>query len=263
MSDAPSLLIGLPERLTGVFERALLSRRPALDSEEVGHVESVGEGVAHVSGLAHASHGEIIGFAGGGTGMAADLDEETIGIILLSDEKAITVGTEARPLGARTRVAVGPELLGRVIDPLGNPLDGRGPITARTHWPIERAAPPIIHRAPVTVPLQTGIKVVDATIPIGRGQRELILGDRQTGKTAVALSAIVNQRGSGVLCVYCAIGQRGSAVRRAVATLQAHDMLDDTVVVSASGEDPSGCNISRLMPPPRSPNISWAMAATC
>jgi F-type H+-transporting ATPase subunit alpha len=182
----------------------------------------------------------LIDFPGGALGIAFNLDEDEVGVVLLGEHSHLRAGDEVMRTGRVMDVAVGDALVGRVIDPLGRPLDGNGPVAEGDRLPIERPAAPIMHRSPVTVPLQTGIKVVDALIPIGRGQRELILGDRQTGKTAVALDSILNQRGQDVVCVYCAIGQRASAVAKAVALLEERGAMEYTVVVVAEGSDPAG-----------------------
>jgi F-type H+-transporting ATPase subunit alpha len=179
-------------------------------------------------------------FPGDVFGIAFNVDPEEIGVVLLGEYWYLNAGDEVRRTGRVMDVAVGNGLLGRVIDPLGRPLDGNGPVAASRRLPIERPAAPIMDRAPVTVPLQTGIKVIDALIPIGRGQRELILGDRQTGKTAIAVDTILNQRGKDVLCVYCAIGQRGAAIAKAVATFRQKDAMAYTVVVVTEGNDPPG-----------------------
>ena len=213
---------------------------PQLVAREVGTILSVATGVARVSGLPGIGYAEQIRFPGGVSGIAFNVDEDEIGVVLLGDNTHLRSGDEAVREGRVMDVAVGDGLLGRVIDPLGKPLDGLGESNADRRKPIERPAPAIMDRAPVTVPLQTGLKVIDALIPIGRGQRELILGDRQTGKTSIAIDAIVNQRDSNVVCVYCAIGQRASAVAKVVSVLHAHDALAYTVVVVAEGNDPPG-----------------------
>jgi F-type H+-transporting ATPase subunit alpha len=183
---------------------------------------------------------ELLSFPGGVSGIAFNVDEDEIGVVLLGDYAHLHAGDEVERTGRVMDVAVGDGLLGRVIDPLGRPLDGRGPVSTDARLPIERPAAAIMDRAPVTVPLQTGLKAIDALIPIGRGQRELILGDRQTGKTAIAIDTILNQRGKNVLCVYCAIGQRASAVAKAVANLKEKGALEYTVVVVTEGNDPPG-----------------------
>lgn len=179
-------------------------------------------------------------FPGGLLGIAFNLDEGEIGVVLLGDNQTLRAGDEVTRTGRVMDVPVGECLLGRVINPLGQPLDGKGALAADIRRPVERPSPPIMDRAPVIVPLQTGLKVVDAMIPIGRGQRELILGDRQTGKTSIAVDAILNQRGKDVLCVYCAIGQRASAVAKVVATLEEQGAMSYTVVVVAEGNEAPG-----------------------
>jgi len=236
-----------PESLQGVFDRAfavLAQTRehigPRLEPHEVGTVISVSTGVARVSGLPNAGFEELLEFPGGVFGLAFNVDEDEIGVVLLGEYSQLHAGDEVRRTGRVMDVPVGDGLLGRVLDPLGRPLDEGGPVAADGHLPIERPAPAIMDRAPVTVPLQTGLMVVDALIPVGRGQRELILGDRQTGKTAIAIDTVLNQRGKNVLCVYCAIGRRASAVAKVVANLREHGALDHTVVVVAEGNDPPG-----------------------
>ena len=213
---------------------------PRLKLREIGIITSVATGIAKVSGLPGVGFDELLKFPGDMYGIAFNIDEEEIGVVLLGDFVNLQAGDEVERTGRVMDVAVGDELLGRVIDPLGRPLDGNGPVSAKERLPIERPAVAIMDRAPVTVPLQTGLKVVDALIPIGRGQRELIVGDRQTGKTTIALDTILNQKGKDVLCVYCAIGQRASAVAKAVATLRKKGAMDYTVVVVTEGNDPPG-----------------------
>lgn len=207
---------------------------------EVGTVASVSTGIARVHGLPGVGFEELLWFAGGLSGFAFNLDDDGIDVVLLGDHVHLRAGQEVQRSGRVMDVAVGDALLGRVIDPLGRPLDGGARLAIRERLPIERPAAAIMDRAPVTEPLQTGLKVIDALIPIGRGQRELILGDRQTGKTAIAIDTIFNQRGKGVLCVYCAIGQRASAVAKAVAKLRERGALAYTVVVVAEGNDAPG-----------------------
>ncbi len=213
---------------------------PQLTPREVGTIVSVTTGIAKVSGLFSVGFEELLEFPGGVFGIAFNVDEDEIGVVLLGECWHLHAGDEVERTGRVMDVAVGDGLLGRVIDPLGRPLDGNGPVASGERLPIERPAAPIMDRAPVTVPLQTGLKVIDALIPVGRGQRELILGDRQTGKTAIAIDTILNQRGRDVLCVYCAIGQRASAVAKAVAILREKGAMDYTVVVVTEGNDPPG-----------------------
>ena len=236
-----------PESLQDVFDRTFAelaqvrgSFTPQLTPREVGTIASVSTGIARVSGLPSAGFEELLEFPGDVFGIAFNVDEAEIGVVLLGDDWHLHAGDAVERTGRVMDVAVGDRLLGRVIDALGRPLDARGSITAGGRLPIERPAPPIMDRAAVTVPLQTGLVVVDALIPIGRGQRELILGDRQTGKTAIAIDTILNQRGQDVVCVYCAIGQRASAVAKVVATLREKGALEYTVVVVTAGDDPPG-----------------------
>ncbi len=213
---------------------------PKLALHEIGRITTVSTGIATVSGLPGVGFEELLQFPGGVFGIAFNVDEEEIGVVLLGEYSHLHAGDEVERTGRVMDVAVGDGLLGRVIDPLGRPLDGTGSVVTKSRLPIERPAAPIMDRAPVTVPLQTGLKVIDALIPIGRGQRELILGDRQTGKTAIAIDTILNQRGQNVVCVYCAIGQRASAVAKAVAIFREKGALDYTVVVVTEGNDPPG-----------------------
>jgi F-type H+-transporting ATPase subunit alpha len=236
-----------PESLQSVFDRAFAgisqvrgAFTPQLTPHEVGTITNVSTGIARVSGLPGVGFEELLEFPGGVFGIAFNVDEDEIGVVLLGEYQDLHAGDEVERTGRVMDVAVGDGLLGRVIDPLGRPLDGNGPVAASERLPIERPAPPIMDRAPVTVPLQTGLKVIDALIPIGRGQRELILGDRQTGKTAIAIDAILNQRGKNVVCVYCVIGQRASAVAKVVANLREKGAMDYTVVVVAEGNDAPG-----------------------
>ena len=213
---------------------------PDLAAREVGTITSVGTGIAMVSGLPNVGFEELVRFPGDLLGIAFNVDEDQIGVVLLGEYFHLHAGDEVVRTGRVMDVAVGGGLLGRVIDPLGRPLDGKGPVATRERLPIERPAAPIMDRAPVTVPLQTGLKVIDALIPIGRGQRELILGDRQTGKTAIALDTILNQGTQNVVCIYCAIGQRASAVAKTVASLREKGAMEHTVVVVTEGNDPPG-----------------------
>jgi F-type H+/Na+-transporting ATPase subunit alpha len=223
-----------------LVDRALEGQRAELKAQEVGTIAYLGHGIARVSGLPGVQLEEIVRFPGEEVGMAFNLDVDEVGVIVLSAGKTLKAGQRVRRTRRILDVPVGEGLLGRVVDPLGRVLDQGNPVRASSRRPVERTAPPIMDRAPVTVPLQTGLKVVDAAIPIGRGQRELILGDRQTGKTAIALDTIINQIGQDVLCVYCAIGQRDSAVATLIADLREHHALEHTVVMVASGDDPPG-----------------------
>jgi F-type H+-transporting ATPase subunit alpha len=236
-----------PENLQSVFDRTfagisqgLGAFTPQFTPREVGTVISVATGIAKVSGLPGVGFEELVKFPGDVLGIAFNVDEDEIGVVLLGEYQDLHAGDEVERTGRVMDVAVGDELLGRVIDPLGRPLDGNGPLASNQRMPIERPAAAIMDRAPVSVPLQTGLMVIDALIPIGRGQRELILGDRQTGKTAIALDSILNQRRKNVICVYCAIGQRASAVAKVVANLREKGAMDYTVIVVAEGNDAPG-----------------------
>ncbi len=220
MSNSPNLLqTSLDQAFTDLRE-SREKFNPQLTPREVGIVTNVSTGIATVSGLPSVGFEELVKFPSGLLGIAFNVDESEIGVVLLGDYQGLNAGDEVERTGRVMDVAVGDGLLGRVIDPLGKPLDEQGPINADKRLPVERPAPPIMDREPVSVPLQTGLMVVDALIPVGRGQRELILGDRQTGKTAIAIDSILNQRGQNVICVYCAIGQRASAVAKVVAKLR-------------------------------------------
>jgi F-type H+-transporting ATPase subunit alpha len=233
--------------LQSVCDRAFAGLRDArerstaeLTPREVGTITVVSSGIAKLSGLPSVGFEELVEFPGGVFGIAFNVDEDEVGVVLLGDCQQLHAGDRVERTGRVMDVGVGYALLGRVIDPLGRPLDGRALEPSHARLPIERPATPIMDRAAVTVPLQTGLKVVDALIPIGRGQRELIIGDRQTGKTTIAIDTILNQRGQDVVCVYCAIGQRASAVAKAVAVLREHGAMQHTVVVVTEGNDPPG-----------------------
>ena len=236
-----------PENLQSVFDRTFAAMKqvreaftPKLTPREVGRITSIATGIAKVSGLPNVGFEELVKFPGDVLGIAFNVDEDEIGVVLLGEYWHLNAGDEVERTGRVMDVGVGDGLLGRVIDPLGRPLDGNGPVVSSERLPIERPAPHIMDRSPVTVPLQTGLKVIDALVPVGRGQRELILGDRQTGKTAIAIDTILNQRDQNVLCVYCAIGQRASAVAKAVATFREKGAMDYTVLVVTEGNDPPG-----------------------
>jgi F-type H+-transporting ATPase subunit alpha len=235
------------ERLQDVFDgvfagisQAREAFTPQLKPRETGRITSIATGIAKVSGLPGVGFEEVLKFPGNVYGIAFNVDADEIGVVLLGDYWQLHAGDEVERRGHVVDVPVGEGLIGRIINPMGRPLDGNGPVLATARLPVERPAAHIMDRAPVTIPLQTGIKVIDALIPVGRGQRELILGDRQTGKTAVALDTILNQRDQNVLCVYCAIGQRASGVAKVIATLREKGAMDYTVVVVTEGNDPPG-----------------------
>ena len=225
----------LDDALT-VLKQVMEAPRAGLRAQEVGRVRAVGNGIALVAGLPGIKSEELIRFPGGLLGVTFNVDPSDAGVILLGETGDLPAGAEVRRTGGVLDVPVGEALLGRVVDALGRPLDDLGPIRTLERRPVEREAPPIMARAPVTVPLQTGLKVVDALVPIGRGQRELILGDRTTGKTAIVLDTLINQRDQEVICVYCAIGQRDSAVAGLIADLRKQGVMDYCIVVVAPGE---------------------------
>ncbi len=209
------------------------------ESRSVGTVIEVGDGIAQVYGLSGALSSELLEFPDGIMGMALNLEEDTVGAVILGDYKSIKEGDTVKTTGRVVEVPVGQELLGRVVNPLGLPIDDKGPITSKASRPAERIAPGVIVRQGVDTPVQSGIKAIDALIPIGRGQRELIIGDRQTGKTAIAIDTIINQKGKGLVCIYVAIGQKLSTVAKTVAILEQYDAMEHTIVVVAGAEEPA------------------------
>lgn len=240
MNDASESLQDVLERAFEGMGAARESFSAQLTPHEVGTITTISTGIAKLAGLPGVGFEELVEFPGGVFGIAFNVDEDEVGVVLLGDYSHLRAGDEVRRTGRVMDVAVGSGLIGRVVDPLGRPLDGGAAMLFSERLPIERPATPIMDRAPVTEPLQTGLKVIDALIPIGRGQRELILGDRQTGKTAIATDTILNQRDHDVVCVYCAIGQRGSSVAKTVAKLREQGAMAYTVVVVTEGNDPPG-----------------------
>ncbi len=234
------MLKDLSHKLFKRLDGILAETKPTLEVTEIARVLSLGSGVARIAGFTDLAANELVAFASGGVGIAASLGEHSIGVVVLGGTEHIRPGEKVRRLHRVIDVPVGEALLGRVVDALGRPLDESGAIKTDSRLPVERPAPPIMHRAPVEVPLQTGIKAIDAAIPVGRGQRELIIGDRQSGKTAIAVDTILNQASSDVISVYCAIGQRASAVARVISVLNDAGALERTIVVAASGNDPPG-----------------------
>ncbi len=228
-----------PEDITRTLRRHLEDFKPSLEQQRVGRIVEVGDGIARISGLPSTAVNELLEFEGGTLGLALNLDEESIGAVVLGDMGHIEEGQPVSATGRILSVPVGDDLLGRVVNPLGEPVDGRGPVNSEHTRRLEIQAPGIVARQPVKEPMQTGIKAIDSMVPIGRGQRELIIGDRKTGKTAIAVDTIINQRGQGVKCIYVAIGQKGSTVAEVVATLEEYNALEYTVVVSAPASDPA------------------------
>jgi F-type H+-transporting ATPase subunit alpha len=211
----------------------------ATEARNVGAVVSVTDGIVRIHGLADARYGEMLEFVGNTYGLALNLEQDSVGAVVLGDYKHISEGSVVKTTGRILEVPVGPELLGRVVDSLGLPIDGKGPVNAKLKSPLERVAPGVIFRQSVSQPVQTGLKAIDAMVPIGRGQRELIIGDRQTGKTAVAIDTIINQKATGVKCVYVAIGQKQSSIANVVRKLEEHGAMGHTIVVAASASMPA------------------------
>ncbi|MGL4798019.1 MAG: F0F1 ATP synthase subunit alpha [Cellulosilyticaceae bacterium] len=226
-----------PEEISSVIKSQINNYKTRLEVAEVGTVITVGDGIARVHGLEKAMAGELLEFTGGIYGMVLNLEEDNIGVVLLGSDENIKEGSIVKSTGRVVEVPVGDVMLGRVVNALGQPIDGKGPISTDKFRPVERIAPGVIERKSVDTPLQTGLKAIDAMVPIGRGQRELIIGDRQTGKTAIAIDAIINQKGKDVNCIYVAIGQKASTVANIVRTLEKHDAMSyTTVVVSTASE---------------------------
>lgn len=227
------------DEISSLIQKQIEGFEEGIELKETGRVISVGDGIARIYGLGNAMAGELLEFPGGLSGMVLNLEEDNVGAVLLGRDDNIKEGDEVKRTGRIMEVPIGPEMVGRVVDGLGAPIDGKGPIKTEKFGPIERVAPGVIDRKSVHEPMQTGIKAIDGMIPVGRGQRELIIGDRQTGKTAVAIDAIINQKGQNMFCIYVAVGQKRSTVARVVKTLEEHDAMKYTIVVSASASDPA------------------------
>lgn len=228
-----------PSEISEIIKQRIDSLDVSVQAKNEGTIVSVSDGIVRIHGLADVMYGEMIEFEGGLFGMALNLERDSVGAVVLGDYKGLAEGQSCRCTSRILEVPVGPELEGRVIDALGNPIDGKGAINAKLTSPVEKVAPGVIARKSVDQPLQTGIKAIDAMVPIGRGQRELIIGDRQVGKTAVAIDAIINQKGKGVKCVYVAIGQKQSSIANVVSKLEEHGAMEYTIVVAASASDPA------------------------
>jgi F-type H+-transporting ATPase subunit alpha len=227
------------DEISKIIREQIGSYAVDVDVSEVGSIISIGDGIARIHGVEHAMAGEMLEFTHGVFGIALNLEEDSVGAVLLGEFKEIKEGDLVKRTGRIISVPVGDEMLGRVVNALGQPVDGKGPITTKQFAPIERIAPGVVERQPVREPLQTGLKAIDAMVPIGRGQRELIIGDRQTGKTAVAIDTILNQRETGVICIYNAIGQKQSTIAQVVRTLEEADAMRYTIVVAAAAADPA------------------------
>ncbi len=228
-----------PEEITSILKQQIEGFEAGVDVEDVGRVIYVGDGIARVYGLESCMAMELVEFPGGVFGMALNLEEDNVGCALFGSDAGIKEGDEVRRTGRVVEVPVGDALLGRVINPLGFPLDGKGPIETELSNPSEKKAPGVIYRQPVSEPLETGIKAIDSMIPVGRGQRELIIGDRQTGKTALAIDTIINQRGGDMVCIYVAIGQKGSTIAQIVKTLEDHGAMEHSIIVSSTAVEPA------------------------
>lgn len=225
------------EEISSQIKKQIETYTSQMEITDFGTVQEVGDGVARVTGLRHCVAGELLEFSGGIYGMAMNLEEKNVGAVIIGADRGIKEGDIVRPTGRVAEVPVGEELLGRVVNPLGEPIDGKGPVETDKTRPIESPAPGVLQRKSVHQPLQTGIKAIDAMIPIGKGQRELIIGDRQTGKTAIAIDTIMNQKGKDVICIYVAIGQRKSTIAQLVKTLEDRDAMRYTIIVSATASD--------------------------
>ena len=230
---------GSSGNVVSLIKEAVSSFEPKAIPNEIGKVKSVGDGIAVVTGLERVTYGEIVVFACGIKGMVLDLDKNEVGCILFDDDEEITEGSTVYRTGKTAGMPAGDDFLGRVVDPLGNPIDGKGEIIVSDYRPIENPAPGIIDRQPVNKPMETGLLAIDSMFPIGRGQRELIIGDRQTGKTAIAVDTIINQKNKGVICIYVAIGQKASSVAQLAETLKKHNAMPYTVIINASASDPA------------------------
>lgn len=228
-----------PDEISTLIKQQIENYKSEIQVVDVGTVINVGDGIARVHGLENAMQGELLEFANGVVGMALNLEESNVGVVILGPYTDIREGDQVKRTGRIMEVPVGEELLGRVVNPLGQPLDGKGPINTTQFRAIESPAPGVIDRKSVHEPMQTGIKAIDAMVPVGRGQRELIIGDRQTGKTAIAIDAIINQKGNGVKCIYVAVGQKQSTVANVVETLRRHGALEYTIVVTAGASEPA------------------------
>jgi len=228
-----------PSEISDIIKGRIESLDVSAEAQNEGTIVGVSDGIVRIHGLADAQYGEMIEFTGGLYGMALNLERDSVGVVVLGDYQDLSEGMTARCTGRILEVPVGPELLGRVVDALGNPIDGKGPLNASRSEPIEKVAPGVIARQSVDQPVQIGLKCIDSMVPIGRGQRELIIGDRQIGKTAIAIDAIINQKGSGIKCIYVAIGQKMSTVARIVRTLEEYGAMEYTTVVAASAADPA------------------------
>lgn len=227
----------LIKQITSDLQKQIDGFKPTLNVSDMGVTLEAGDGIARVQGLANIKAQELVQFANGVVGVAFNLEKDNVGVIVMGDYEGITEGMSVRGLGRIASVPVGDAMIGRVVNALGEPIDGKGPIATTGYRPIERIAPGVIERQDVDTPVQTGIKSIDSMIPIGRGQRELIIGDRQTGKTAIAIDAIINQKGKDVICIYVAVGQKKAAIARTLGTLEKYGAMEHTIIVVASADE--------------------------
>jgi F-type H+-transporting ATPase subunit alpha len=228
-----------PSEISEIIKERIDSLDVTSDAQNEGTIVSVSDGIIRIHGLADVMYGEMIEFEGGIYGMALNLERDSVGAVILGDYQSLAEGQKARCTGRILEVPVGPELEGRVLDALGSPIDGKGPLNAKMTDALEKVAPGVIARQSVDQPVQIGLKAIDAMVPIGRGQRELIIGDRQIGKTAIAVDAIINQKGSGIKCIYVAIGQKASSVAAVVRKLEEHGSMEHSIVGAATASDPA------------------------
>src|ERR1700712_393943 len=228
-----------PSEISELIKSRIQGLEASADVRNQGTVISVTDGIVRIHGLSEVMQGEMLEFPGNTFGLALNLERDSVGAVILGEYEHISEGDTVKTTGRILEVPVGPELLGRVVDALGNPIDGKGPINAAARAPMERVAPGLIFRKSVSQPVQTGLKAIDAMVPVGRGQRELIIGDRQTGKTAVAIDTIINQKTTGVKCIYVAIGQKQSSIANVVRKLEEHGALAHTIIVAASASNPA------------------------
>ncbi len=232
-------MVARPEEITSIIKQQIEQFAAPVTAVDVGTIVEIGDGIARIYGLAGARAGELLEFSNGAMGLALNLEEESVGAVFLGDYSSVREGDEVRTTGRIAQVPVGEALIGRVVDAMGNPLDGKGPIKTDQFRPVERIAPGVAVRQSVDTPVQTGIKAIDSMIPIGRGQRELIIGDRSTGKTAIAIDTIINQKGGDLICIYVAVGQKASKVAQMVGILEQNGAMDHTIVVAANASDPA------------------------
>ena len=228
-----------PSEISQIIKERINNLESSTQESNEGTIVFLSDGIARIHGLSEVMYGELIEFEGGITGMALNLERDSVGVVIFGDYKKLAEGDTAKCTGKILEVPVGPELIGRVVDALGNPIDGKGPMDCSSTSPIEKVAPGVMTRKPVDHPVQIGLKAVDSMVPIGRGQRELIIGDRQTGKTAIALDAIINQKGTGVKCIYVAVGQKQSSIAAVVRKLEEFGAMEHTIVVAAGAADPA------------------------